>query len=78
MFDSFSPPVRGAFASVHGVFAAAWLFGAAIQRVASVSPRACVWTFRAAGVGNRGCAFAALDQGTAFRVARVGNGGRCV
>ena len=45
-----------ALASVRGVSAWAWLLGAAIQRVSSGSPRACVWTFRAAGVGNRGSA----------------------
>ena len=30
---------------------------------------ACVWTFRVAGVGDRGSACAALDRGLAFRVA---------
>ena len=74
MFDSISRRVRRAFgsrvsASVRGVFAWVWLLGAAIQRVSGVSPRACVWTFRVAGVG---------DRGMAFRVAGVGNGGRRV
>ena len=43
------------------------------RRVASVSPRACAWTFRMEGVGNRGSMCAALDRGMAFRVAGVGN-----
>ena len=34
--------------------------------------RACVWTFRVAGVEDRGSACAALDRGLAFRVAGVG------
>ena len=85
MFDSFSPRVRRAsasvrersraFASVRGVSAWAWLLIAAIQRVSSVSARARVWTVRVAGVGNRGSVCAALDRGMAFRVAAVGNGG---
>ena len=34
--------------------------------------RACVWTLRVAGVGDRGSTCAALDRGLAFCVASVG------
>ena len=54
VFESFLARVRRASASVRGVFAWAWLSGGATQRVSSMPPRACVWTFRVAGVGNGG------------------------
>ena len=44
----------------------AWLLGAAIQRVSSVSLRACVWTFRVAGVGNRGSVWRRWLEGWRF------------
>ena len=45
----------------------AWLLGAANQHGSRVSPRACVWAFRVAGVGNRGSVREALEGGMAFR-----------
>ena len=81
MFDSFLARVRRTFASVRERsrrVRLAWLLGGAMQRVSSVLPPACIWTFRVAGVGNRGNVCAALDRGLAFRVAGVGNRGGCV